>query len=445
VRRNTKIDSASHFFFYFMKIQPTKHLNGAIKLPGDKSISHRSAIISALANGTTKIENFASSADCASTLECLRKLGVEIERNGSNVIVKGVGKKGFTEPKTELDCGNSGTTVRLLSGIVAAQTFSSTLIGDESLSKRPMKRVIEPLTEMGAKFDSNENRLPMTVHGTSLNSISYKPNIASAQVKSCVLLAGLNADATTEFLEITPTRDHTERMLNWFGAAITETQTADGKLLSVSGDAELTAKDLIVPSDVSSAAFFLVAASCLKNSDVTIENVGLNPSRRGIIDVLKSLGANIEILNEREVCNEPIGDLRVRGSEKLASKDVIKGEIIANIIDEIPILAVFGTQLENGLEIREASELRVKESDRIATVVENLRRMNADVEEFPDGFRVKKSSLKGAKVHSFDDHRIAMAFAVAGLLAEGETEIIDSECAGVSFPEFFDVLKSVAK
>jgi 3-phosphoshikimate 1-carboxyvinyltransferase len=285
----------------------------------------------------------------------------------------------------------------------------------------------------------------MTVHGTSLKSISYNPNIASAQVKSCVLLAGLNANATTEFLEITPTRDHTERMLKWFGTAITETQTANGKLLSVSGDAELTAKDLIVPSDVSSAAFFLVAASCLKNSDVTIENVGLNPSRRGVIDVLKSLGANIEILNEREVCNEPIGDLRVRGSEKLASKDVIKGEIIANIIDEIPILAVFGTQLENGLEIREASELRVKESDRIATVVENLRRMNAEVEEFPDGFRVKKSNLKGARVHSFDDHRIAMAFAVAGLLAEGETEIIDSECAGVSFPEFFDVLKSVAK
>jgi 3-phosphoshikimate 1-carboxyvinyltransferase len=428
-----------------MKIQPTKYLNGTIKLPGDKSISHRSAIISALANGTTKIENFASSADCASTLECLRKLGVEIERNGSKVIVKGVGKKGFIKPKSELDCGNSGTTVRMLSGIVAAQTFSSTLIGDESLSKRPMKRVIEPLTEMGAKFDSNENRLPMTVHGTSLKSVTYKPNIASAQVKSCVLLAGLNADATTEFLEITPTRDHTERMLNWFGVEITETQTANGKLLSVSGDAELTAKDLIVPSDVSSAAFFLVAASCLKGSDLTIENVGLNPTRRGIIDVLTSLGANIEILNEREVCNEPIGDLRVRGSEKLASKGVIKGEIIANIIDEIPILAVFGTQLENGLEIREASELRVKESDRIATVVENLRRMNADVEEFPDGLRVKKSSLKGAKVDSFDDHRIAMAFAIAGLFADGETEISNSECAAVSFPEFFEVLKSVAK
>ncbi len=428
-----------------MKIQPTKYLNGTIKLPGDKSISHRSAIISALANGTTKIENFASSTDCASTLECLRKLGVEINRNGSNVIVKGVGKKGFTEPKSELDCGNSGTTVRMLSGIVAAQSFSSTLIGDESLSKRPMRRVIEPLTEMGAKFDSNENRLPIIVHGTSLKAISYKPNIASAQVKSCVLLAGLNANETTEFLEITPTRDHTERMLNWFGVEITETQTADGKLLSVSGNAKLTAKDLIVPSDISSAAFFLVAASCLQNSDVTIQRIGLNPSRRGIIDILKSLGANIEILNEREVCNEPTGDLRVRGSEKLASKGVINGEIIANIIDEIPILAVFGTQLENGLEIREASELRVKESDRIATVVENLRRMNADVEEFPDGFRVKKSNLKGAKVDSFGDHRIAMAFAVAGLFAAGETEIINPECAAVSFPEFFDVLKSVAK
>jgi 3-phosphoshikimate 1-carboxyvinyltransferase len=428
-----------------MKIRPIKHLNGTIKLPGDKSISHRSAIISALAIGETKIENFASSADCASTLACLQKLGVKVVRNGSTVVVSGVGKKGFTACDEDLDCGNSGTTVRLLSGIVAAQNFSSTLIGDKSLSKRPMKRVIEPLTEMGAKFDSSENRLPMTVHGTLLNPITYKPSIASAQVKSCVLLAGLNASGTTEFLEITPTRDHTERMLNWFGVEIVEKQTSEGKLLSVSGNAELTAKDLIVPSDVSSAAFFLVAASCLQNSDVTIENVGLNPTRRGIIDVLKSLGANIEVLNEREVCNEPIGDLRVRGSENLASKGVIRGEIIANIIDEIPILAVFGTQLENGLEIREASELRVKESDRIATVVENLKRMNADVEEFSDGLRIGKSNLKGATVDSFGDHRIAMAFAIAGLFADGETEIIDSECAAVSFPEFFDVLQNISK
>ncbi len=427
-----------------MKIQPINYLNGTIKLPGDKSISHRSAIISALANGQTTIENFASSADCASTLECLQKLGVIVERTGSTVIVKGVGKQGFIESASELDCGNSGTTVRMLAGIVAAQPFSSTLIGDESLSKRPMKRVIEPLTEMGAKFDSTENRLPLKVHGTLLKSISYQPNIASAQVKSCVLLAGLNAVGTTEFTEITPTRDHTERMLRWFGVEITATRTVNGKLLSISGDAELTAKNLVVPADVSSAAFFLVAASCLQNSDVTIENVGLNPTRRGIIDVLKSLGASIEIINETEVCNEPIGDLRVRGSKKLASKDVISGEIIANIIDEIPILAVFGTQLENGLEIREAGELRVKESDRIAAAVENLRRMNADVEEFPDGFRVKKSKLKGAKVDSFGDHRIAMAFAVAGLLAEGETEITNAECAAVSFPEFFDVLKSVS-
>jgi 3-phosphoshikimate 1-carboxyvinyltransferase len=427
-----------------MKIQPTNYLNGKIKLPGDKSISHRSAIISALANGETTIENFASSADCASTLACLESLGVKISQNGSSVTVQGVGKQGFTESVNPLDCGNSGTTVRMLSGILAAQKFASTLIGDESLSKRPMKRVIEPLTEMGAKFDSNENRLPMTVHGTSLKAISYKPSIASAQVKSCVLLAGLNAAGTTEFLEITPTRDHTERMLQWFGVQIDESQTANGKLLKISGNAQLTAKDLIVPSDVSSAAFFLVAASCLKKSDVTIENVGLNPTRRGIIDVLRSLGANIEIINEREVCNEPIGDLRVRGSENLESKGVIKGEIIANIIDEIPILAVFGTQLENGLEIREASELRVKESDRISTVVENLRRMNADVEEFPDGLRVKKSNLKGATVNSFGDHRIAMAFAIAGLFADGETEIIDADCAAVSFPEFFDVLKSVS-
>lgn len=430
-----------------MKINSIKYLQGNIKLPGDKSISHRAAMFSALANGETKITNFASSADCASTLDCLQGLGVEIRRNGSTVFIKGVGKQGFTKPANTLDCGNSGTTMRLMCGILAGQAFDSVLIGDESLSKRPMKRVIEPLSKMRAQIDAVENHAPLTVYGKNpLTAHSFEPTIASAQLKSCLLLAGLNAEGETSVLEKTQTRDHTERMLKYLGVDVKETKAENGTLISISGEEVLTAKDLNVPSDVSSAAFFLVAAACLKGSEIVLKNVGLNPSRTGIIEALKNFGAEIEILNETELCNEPIGDLRVRGSENLVRKaetNLIGGEIIANLIDEIPILAVFGTQMQGGIEIRNAEELRVKESDRIAAVVENLKRMGAEVEEFADGLRVGKSNLKGATVDSFGDHRIAMAFAVAALLAAGETEIIDAECAAVSFPEFFDTLKSV--
>lgn len=432
-----------------MKINSTKYLHGTINLPGDKSISHRAAMFSALANGETKITNFASSADCASTLECLKGLGVEISRDGSTVFVKGVGKTGFTKPERELDCGNSGTTMRLMCGILAGQNFDSVLIGDESLSKRPMKRVIEPLAMMNAKIDSVENHAPLNVYGKNpLTAHAFEPKIASAQLKSCLLLAGLNANGETSVLEKTQTRDHTERMLKYLGVNLQETKTANGTLISVSGNEVLTAKDLNVPSDVSSAAFFLVAAACLKGSEIVLKNVGLNPSRTGIIEALRNFGAEIEILNETELCNEPVGDLRVRGNETLIRKaetNLVGGEIIANLIDEIPILAVFGTQTQGGIEIRNAEELRVKESDRIAAVVENLKRMGAKVEEFQDGLRVEKSNLKGASVDSFGDHRIAMAFAVAALFAEGETEIIDAECAAVSFPEFFDTLKSVCR
>ena len=432
-----------------MKIYPAKRLEGILTLNGDKSISHRAAMISSIARGETRIENFSTSADCAATLCCLENLGVRITRENSTVFIKGVGKTGLQKCETALDCGNSGTTVRLLSGILAGQNFETTLTGDESVSKRPMKRIIEPLSLCGAKIESSENRLPLRIHGRNpLISIEYAPELASAQVKSCVLLAGLNAAGKTSFLEKTPTRDHTERMLEWFGAKVEIAETKNGKRISVAGDAHLTARDFKVPSDISSAAFFLVAASCLENSDLTVKAVGLNPTRRAVVDVLKSFGANIEILDEKEVCNETVGDLRVSGGKNLKSEtasNVIRGEIIANLIDEIPILAVFGTQVENGLEIRDAAELRVKESDRITTVVENLRRMNAKVEEFPDGFRVEKSALKGARVDSFGDRRIAMAFAVAGLLADGETEIDGADSAGVSFPEFFRTLESVTE
>lgn len=428
-----------------MKIKPAKSLQGKIVLPGDKSISHRAALFASMATGETHIENFATSADCVSTLQCLQQLGVEIFRENSTVFIKGVGKKGFQKSEKPLDCGNSGTTVRLISGILAGQNFESILIGDESLSKRPMRRIIEPLTQMGAEVESNESCLPLKIYGKNpLRAISYDLPMASAQVKSCILLAGLNADGETSVIEPTQTRNHTEKMLNFLGANL---KISDNRI-AVLGNAELTAKDLQIPSDISSAAFFLVAAACLEDSEIYIENVGLNPTRTAILEVLINFGANIKISNKKEVSGEIVGDICVKGHKNLIPKsnvNLLDGKIIANLIDEIPVLAIFGTQIEGGLEIRGAQELRVKESDRIAAVVENLRRMNAKVEEFDDGFRVEKSNLKGAEIDSFGDHRIAMAFAVAALFATGETEINGAESAAVSFPEFFQILENVKK
>lgn len=441
-----------------MKIKPTNYLQGTIELPGDKSISHRAAMFAAMAKGKTKITNFATSADCASTLSCLEKLGVKIKRDENTVYIESTGKTGFSAPTEDLDCGNSGSTMRMIAGILAGQNFESVLIGDESLSKRPMKRIIEPLELMDAQIESQNNFAPLKIYGKNpLKAITYKSKIASAQIKSCVLLAGLFADGKTTFQNppsatpIVTSRNHTELMLKYLGAEIEEKfiEIEEGFVheVSIDGNSELTAKDLNVPSDISSAAFFLVAGACLPNSEILLKNVGLNPTRRGIIDVLQRLGADIGILNETEVCNEIVGELLVKGSEKLTPKadsNVIAGDVIANIIDEIPILSVFGTQLENGLEIRNAEELRVKESDRIKTVVENLRRMGAKVEEFPDGLKVEKSELKGAVIDTFHDHRIAMAFAVAGLFAKGETQISGAEWAAVSFPAFFETLKEIS-
>jgi len=384
-------------------------------------------------------------------------LGVEIKKENTSIFIKGVGKNGFSEPKKELDCGNSGTTMRLLAGVLAGQNFDSVLTGDESLSKRPMRRIIEPLTQMGANIESENNCAPLKIYGKNLlRSISYNLPVASAQVKSCILLAGLNAEGKTKVQSPkskapNPTsRNHTELMLQYLGAKIEENfiekENGFAEEIFVDGNSELVAKNLNIPSDISSAAFFLVAASCLKNSEIVLESVGLNPTRTAIIEILQNLGAEIEIINSREICNEAVGDLLVRGRENFTPKtvsNIIDGEIVGNLIDEIPILAIFGTQIESGLEIRNAAELRVKESDRIKAVVENLRRMNAEVEEFADGFRVGKSKLKGATVDSFGDHRIAMAFAIAALFAKGETEIVGAECAGVSFPEFFETLFKV--
>ncbi len=432
-----------------MIIRRANSIGGTVVLPGDKSISHRAAMIASMAVGTTRIDNFATSADCASTLGCVENLGVKIRRDGNTVFINGVGKSGFSPPNSPLDCGNSGTTMRLISGILAGQKFDSVLFGDESLQSRPMKRVIEPLTNMGAKIESKDGKAPLKISGKQpLTAIEYQPPVASAQIKSCVLLAGLYSDGETSVIEKVQTRDHTERMLRWFGGDVNVENGEFGSRISVSGDANLTARDLVVPSDISSAAFFLVATACLDGSDITLPNVGLNPSRRAIYDVLLDLGANIELLETTEASNEPVATLRIRGGLKpsdAAVSSVLRGEIIANLIDEIPILAILGTQLGSGLEIRDAAELRVKESDRIAAVVENLKRMGADVTEFPDGFKVERSELKGAVVDSFGDHRIAMAFAIAGLLANGETEINGAECADVSFPGFFETLARVVQ
>lgn len=431
-----------------MKIKAATRLEGKIELPGDKSISHRAGMLASIAEGTTRITNFAASEDCASTLKCMESLGVKIERNGNDVTIEGRGKNGLQASPEPLDCGNSGTTIRLLSGILAGQSFSSTMIGDESLSGRPMKRIIGPLGEMGAVVDSVEGHAPLTVNGVNpLNAIEFKLPVASAQLKSCVLLGGLNAYGVTTVIEPVPTRDHTERMLRGFGVDVKVDESSNGRRLSVSGDAKLKATDIRVPSDVSSAAFMLVAAAAMPGSHLELPGVGLNPTRTGIIDVLKTLGANIETADLTESGGEPIGTLIVKGGlgDSLPGANLVNGEIVANLIDEVPILAVFGTQIEGGIEIRDAGELRIKESDRIAAVAENLKRMGADVEEFPDGLRVGKSNLKAATIDSFGDHRIAMAFAIAGLFAEGETEIIDAECAAVSFPAFYDALASVAR
>ncbi len=430
-----------------MKIKPASHVRGTVRLPGDKSISHRAAMLSAIAIGETRIDNFATSEDCSSTLSCLQSLGVTIARDGNLVVVNGVGKTGFSPPSGPLDCGNSGTTMRLLSGIVAGQNFLSVLVGDESIQKRPMNRVIEPLTKMGAEITSDEGRAPLNISGKQpLTAIEYQPPVASAQIKSCVLLAGLNADGETSVLETIQTRDHTERMLRWFGVDVAVEESMGGSRITVSGDATLTARDLIVPSDISSAAFFMVAAACLNGSDVSLPNVGFNASRAAIFEVLCDLGVDLQLSDQREVNNEPVATIRAQGNiygPKKPGSNLINGPTVAILIDEIPILAIFGTQIEGGLEIRDAAELRVKESDRIAAIVENLRRMGAAVEEFPDGFKVERSDLNGAVIDSFGDHRIVMAFAVAGLFATGETEIMGADCADISFPGFFDTLASV--
>lgn len=423
------------------RIAPAARVCGALRLPGDKSISHRYAILGAIAEGETRIRNYATGADCRSTLECLRALGTPVEREGEEVVIRGRGLGGFEPAAATLDAGNSGSTMRLLAGVLAGQPFVTRISGDASLSRRPMDRILRPLTLMGAEVKAREDRFPpLEIRGGPLRAIEYELPVASAQVKSCVLLAGLYAEGRTTVVEPVRTRDHTEIALRHFGAEI---ETA-GRRISVAGRPRLEGRRLEVPGDLSSAAFFIAAALILPGSELVIEDVGLNPTRSALLDVLCSMGARIRILNLREQAGELVGDVEVRSSPVRGG--AIEKATTAALIDEIPVLAVLGALSEEGLTVRDAAELRVKETDRIATVAENLRRMGAVIETSADGFHVPgRQKLRGAALDSFGDHRIAMAFSIAALAAEGESLLEGAEAAAVSFPEFFHLLGELTR
>jgi len=417
-------------------------------MPGDKSISHRYAMLAALAEGTSELRNFAAAADCHSTLGCMRALGADVKVDKTTVRVTGHGLRGLKRSWRALDAGNSGTTIRLLSGILAGQEFKTTISGDDSLQKRPMKRVVGPLREMGAEIKAREdNFAPLEIRGGNLHAIEYRMPMASAQVKSAVLLAGLFAKGETIVTEPARTRDHTELALEEFGAAI-ERNARVTRIYGAgsNGSIKLQARDLDVPGDISSAVFFIAAASLFPESSILIQNVGLNPTRTAILDVFVQMGASIQIHSVQSSHGEVIGDLAVKGTSLKGG--VISGGQIPLVIDELPMLAALGPYTEEGIEIRDAGELRVKESDRIAALAENLRKMGASVEERPDGLKVGGRSagkLHGAEIEPHGDHRIAMAFAIAGLAADGTTTVRDAECAGVSFPTFYEDLNRVAE
>ena len=430
-------------------IHPAKQLTGGVEPPGDKSISHRYAMIAALAEGASELRHFAAAADCHSTLDCMKSLGAEVKIDKETVRITGRGLRGLKATRRALDAGNSGTTMRLLAGILAGQEFTSQLTGDASLQKRPMKRVVGPLRQMGADIRArDDNFAPLEIHGGHLHAIDFQMPMASAQVKSAVLLAGLFAEGETVVTEPARTRDHTELALEEFGAPIEKigrTIRIQG-IVAGNGTAKLHPRSLDVPGDLSSAVFFIAAASLFPDSNLLIHNVGLNPTRTAILDVFASMGASLQMLSVRSAHGEIVGDLAVKGASLKGG--VIAGDQIPLVIDELPMLAALGPYTEQGIEIRDAAELRVKESDRIAALVENLRRMGAKVEERPDGLRVEgraAGKLRGAEIEPYGDHRIAMAFAITALGANGPSVIRDADCAGVSYPKFYDDLERVAE
>ncbi|MBI1740559.1 MAG: 3-phosphoshikimate 1-carboxyvinyltransferase [Acidobacteriales bacterium] len=421
-------------------VRPARGVRGLVRIPGDKSISHRYAMLAAIAEGTSRFHNFSAARDCASTLGCLRALGCEWERKEDGAIeVRGRGPR-LSAPTEPLECGNSGSTMRMLSGILAAQPFTSELVGDESLSRRPMARIMKPLSEMGAKLEAQEGgRPPLKIHGGSLKAIRYQPEVASAQVKTCVLFAGFFAEGDTSVEEPIRTRDHGELALRAFGAQVERS----GNTARIRGGQKLHAIEAHVPGDLSSAAFFLCAAALFPGSELTLPGILMNPTRARLLDILIQMGLKISVAQLEEHHGELIGAIEARGGTWKGGN--IAGADTAALIDEIPVLAAAAPYTENGLEVRDAKELRVKESDRIAAVAANLRKMGAEIEERPDGLRIPgRQQLHGAELDSFGDHRIAMAFAVAALRAEGETSIRGADAAGVSYPAFFEDLQTVA-
>lgn len=416
-----------------MKIKKQTGLRGTLTVPGDKSISHRAVMFGALAKGTTRITHFLEGADCLSTISCFRKMGIEIERNQDQILVHGKGLHGLQAPSGTLDVGNSGTTTRLISGILAGQNFSSEIDGDASIRTRPMKRIMAPLASMGADIISRNNNgcAPLIITGKPLHAVHYDSPVASAQVKSCVLLAGMYADGITSVTEPFLSRNHTEIMLNYFGAKVSSTGTS----AAIYPEPVLEARDIVVPGDISSATYFIAAGLLTPDSEILLKNVGINPTRAGILKVCRSMGADITLLNKNPE-GEPTADLLIRTSSLKGT--VIQGADIPTLIDEIPMIAVMAAFAQGTTIIRDAQELKVKESDRIAVMVDNLKRMGADIEGTDDGMIIHGGRpLHGAAIDSHLDHRVAMSFAVAGTICEGEMEIQDAQCVDISYPEFY--------
>lgn len=425
-----------------MNIRSATKLKGCLTVPGDKSISHRSIMLGSIAEGTTEVHHFLQGADCLSSIACFRQMGIPIENDGVLVKIHGKGLYGLKRPADILDTGNSGTTTRLMSGILAGQNFDCTINGDASIQSRPMKRIITPLSMMGASIESlrGNDCAPIKISGQKLSGIHYQSPVASAQIKSAVLLAGLYAEGETSVTEPTLSRNHTELMLSAYGGDI----YTKGTTASLRPVSRLNAQKIIVPGDISSAAYFIAAGLIVPHSEICIQNVGINPTRNGIIKVCQSMGGNITLENVREICGEPVADIVVRHSSLKGT--VIEGDIIPTLIDELPVIAVMAAFADGQTIIRDASELKVKESDRIAVVTENLTAMNVDVIPAEDGMIINGGKTpKGARIQSCLDHRIAMSFAVAALAAEGETEILDSDCVNISYPSFYQDLFTLAK
>ncbi len=424
-----------------MIIKPKKSLSGVIRVPGDKSISHRAIMLGALAHGTTTIKGFLMGEDCLSTIKCFRDMGIHIDINDAVVTVEGKGLHGLQKPITELYVGNSGTTLRLLSGILAAQDFECTITGDDSIKTRPMKRIMDPLQKMGADITSIEcnDRAPLFIKGSTLQNITYHSPVASAQIKSCIMLASLFTEGKSKIIEPVLSRNHSEIMLNVFGAHV----KTDVSTITTSPVGELVATDIIVPGDISSAAYFMVAGLIISNSDITIEHVGINPTRDGIIRVLKAMNGDLSLLNKRTINGELVADIRVKSSKLKGT--VIDKNLIPTLIDEIPIIAIAACFAEGTTIIKDAAELRVKESDRIETMVSELTKMNANIKGTDDGMIIQHATkLRGNGVESYDDHRVAMSLAIAGLASEGTTHINNSDCVDVSFPGFFKIIDEIS-